>query len=365
VADVATPPELVLVPRVTANDDQATLVAWSSDDGARVAEGAVICELEYSKSVVEVTATHSGWLFRLHERGAELPVGKPVAMIADSAERPAIDAAPSAESLGIKISAKARVLIERHGLDPLEFQGLGIVKQKHVEEYLAGREPAEAAAKEDGVLHPLTPIRRRTAAILTESVRTTPHSWLVHWLSAETVEARLEAAGRDRELKLGLFDLVVAAVARAAALDKKANSSWRGDGIFEHAGVHLGFALNQPDGELLVPVIRDADRLELVELVGRIRGLQKAALRHKLTPEELSGGTVTVTSLLGTGVHQITPILVPGQAAIVAIADRCRLAGSAAYALTLGFDHRVLNGAEAAEFLAIVAAQLTGEGEHE
>jgi pyruvate dehydrogenase E2 component (dihydrolipoamide acetyltransferase) len=119
--------------------------------------------------------------------------------------------------------------------------------------------------------------------------------------------------------------------------------------------------MNQPNGDLVVAIVHGADRMALDELVGRIRGLQKKAVRHKLTPEELTGGSLTVTSLLGSGVHQVFPILVPGQSTIVALGDRAELSGQAVYNLTVAFDHRVLNGAEAAAYLAAVARRLEGE----
>jgi pyruvate dehydrogenase E2 component (dihydrolipoamide acetyltransferase) len=116
--------------------------------------------------------------------------------------------------------------------------------------------------------------------------------------------------------------------------------------------------LNLENGDLVVPVIKDAPEKDLDQIVGEIRGFQKKALRRRLSPEDLSGATVAVTSLIGTGAHQVLPIIVPGQSAIVAIGDLFELGGLSLHSLTLAFDHRVLNGVEAAAFLAELSDRL-------
>jgi len=179
------------------------------------------------------------------------------------------------------------------------------------------------------------------------------------------MELRVAKIAETHDLMLSVSDWLVATVARCAPRHPKVLASWQDDGLFYHSHPHVGFALNQANGDLVVPVIRDADELELLDLVGRIRGLQKKAVRHRLEPKDLMGGTITVTSLVGTGVQQVFPILVPGQAAIVAIAEPCELGPVRAYALTLGFDHRILNGAEAAAFLSSVADGMTGGELHD
>lgn len=191
-----------------------------------------------------------------------------------------------------------------------------------------------------------------------------PHSYLQRWVDAAAIDAKLEAIGREQGLMVGVFDLLVAAVAKAAANHPGMNAAWHDEGILRYANVHLGFALNLANGDLLVPVIKNADRLTFEDLAGRIRGLQKRAIRNKLTSDDLTGGTLTVTSLVGMGVHQVFPILVPGQTAILAVADPVLLPGLRAYAITLAFDHRVANGSEAAEFLAAVAEALEGTPSH-
>ena len=350
--------ELVLVPRFSANDDSAILVAWTKNNGEPVSEGERICDLEFSKSVVEVPAPRGGFLFHTRAVGDEIAVGKPLAIISDTAERPKTVAEGAARPTGVKVTAKARKLIEAHGLDLGFFQGLGIVKEEHVLAVLKKTQTPAADETIAGEFRPLTPIQRRVARALAESASTIPHSYLTQWVSASAVELRVSKIARTHDLMLSVSDWLVASIARSATQYPKVLTSWRGEGVFYHPRAHVGFALNQSNGELLVPVVHDADQLDLETVVGRIRGLQKKAVRHKLESADLTGGTITVTSLIGTGAHQVFPILVPDQAVIIAIADRCELGPIPAYALTIGFDHRILNGAEAAQFLAALGAAL-------
>src|SRR5262249_49358708 len=168
--------ELVVVPKEAPNDDHARLIAWSKADGERVERDEIICELEFSKAVFELPAPRAGWLFHLHVPGDDVPVGSPVAAIADRPERPTLPAAPVAYG-AIKVSAKAKELIELHGLDIEIFRGIDIVKERHVQDHLASRAPAPDESKADGELVALSPIRRRAAATLAESKSTIPHSY--------------------------------------------------------------------------------------------------------------------------------------------------------------------------------------------
>ena len=148
------------------------------------------------------------------------------------------------------------------------------------------------------------------------------------------------------------------ALASLVQKHRRINAAWHEESILLHDRVSVGFALNLENGDLVVPVIKDAPEKDLDQIVGEIRGFQKKALRRRLSPEDLSGATVAVTSLIGTGAHQVLPIIVPGQSAIVAIGDLFELGGLSLHSLTLAFDHRVLNGVEAAAFLAELSDRL-------
>ena len=318
--------------------------------------GDTICELEFSKAVIEVTAPRDGYLFHLKEEAAEIPVGKTIGVVSEESTRPTLATTTVQPSGSTKVSSKAKNLIDAHGIDLAEFVGIAIVKEKHVLEWMQanGHESLDDAVE----LIPITPQQRRAAAALTESTQQIPHSWLTRWVDAHQVDAHVAALASQHDMMVSVSDRLVQVVGQTAAQYKKVNSFWNEKQIGCYSGIHVGFALNQANGDLLVPVIQNAGEMDLETLVGRIRGLQKSALRRKLTPADLSGGTITVSSLIGSGMHQVSPIIVPGQSCIVAIGDRCEAFGNAVYALTIGFDHRILNGSEAAEFLAEVADDL-------
>ena len=355
------PYEVVPVPRASANDDSGVLVAWRVKDGDPVASGDILCELEFSKSIVEVTAPRDGFAFRLDKEGNQVTVGKPLAVVGEAAQRPALEMTERAVDDGVKITAKARTLIDQHSLDPTLFAGHAIVKERHVLAYLDQCSEKDDSSV-DGEFTPLSALRRRSAQTLSESVRTIPHSQVTRWIDANRVDETTERLATQHDQMISLSDRLVEAVAKAARRFTTANASWHDNGILRHAKVHVGFAMNQANGDLLVPVIPDADTRDLPDIVAQIRSYQKLAIRHKLTPDQLSGGTITVTSLVGTGAQQVNPIILPPQAAIVALGDR-RDVGHGDYALTVAFDHRILNGAEAAELATAIGNSLESGGE--
>jgi pyruvate/2-oxoglutarate dehydrogenase complex dihydrolipoamide acyltransferase (E2) component len=356
--------ELVLAPREAVNDDSAILTEWVRPDGSRVEGGDVVCRLEYSKAVIDVPAPCAGWIFHLRRVGEDVAVGSPVGTVSATPERPVATPASSASELGLKITAKALVLIQSHGIDPAVFRDVEFVKEAHVRAHLEsiGAHGVSARAP-SGALRAHSPNRRRTAAVLSKSAQEVPHSYLTRWVSAESLEKHVERVATERQIALSVSDLLLWAVARQCKLRSFANAAWQDEGMLLYDRVNVGFALNQSSGDLFVPVVHDADGMAIEDLVARIRALQVRAVRQKLTPADLAGGTVTITSLIGTGAHSVLPILVPGQAVIVAIGDRCATFGAPAYGLTIGFDHRVMNGAEAAEFLSELAQLLEREND--
>ena len=355
---------IITVPRISPNDDTIALVEWLKPEGEHVEKDEEFCVLESSKAAFEMPAPRSGWLFHIQEKGQDLLVGRPLAVIADSRERPDIPVPQAPQGTDAKITEKARKLMEAHGVDASEFSQLDIVRERHVRAFLDAR-GAEAPSAPDGRLTPLTPVQRRAARVVTKSAQTIPHSYLVRWVNAEEAEGRVAALAEEEDIMLSLSDWLVACVAKSVTDHSKVNASWREDGIFVHARTHVGFALNLESGDLVVPVIRDADQMELNALVGRIRKFQIRSIRGRLSVEDLGAGTITVTSLVGSGAHQVFPIIVPDQSAIVAIGDRVELGPSEGYFLCMAFDHRVLNGTEAAAFLDRVARELTQGGQHD
>ncbi|MDM7832506.1 dihydrolipoamide acetyltransferase family protein [Cellulomonas edaphi] len=232
--------------------------------------------------------------------------------------------------------------------------------------------PAPEAARERRI--PVAGVRRQTAAAMVASAFTAPHASTSLTVDVTPSLELLDQLRADRAFaghRLTILTLVAKAMTLALGRNPSLNARWdeRAGEIVELGYVHLGIAAATPRG-LLVPSIKDADCLRLAELADAIDALADAARAGRTTPADLAGGTITVTNIGVFGVDTGTPILVPGQAAILAMgAVRRRpwefqdeIALRQIMTLSLSFDHRVVDGAEAARFLADVGGILARPG---
>ncbi|MGE5292741.1 MAG: dihydrolipoamide acetyltransferase family protein [Micromonosporaceae bacterium] len=207
---------------------------------------------------------------------------------------------------------------------------------------------------------PLTRVRRLTAQRLAESAREAPHFYLTAVAAAGQLLAfRAQANSRPgADIKITVTDLLIRACATALAAHPEVNASWDDTRILRHHHVNIGIAVAIDDG-LIVPVIRDADRKTLTEIAREARDLTTRARARKLTPDELAGGTFTISNLGMYGIRQFTAVINPPQAAILAVGEAVRqpvvrddqLAIGTTMTLTLSIDHRTVDGATAAVFL--------------
>jgi pyruvate dehydrogenase E2 component (dihydrolipoamide acetyltransferase) len=223
---------------------------------------------------------------------------------------------------------------------------------------------------------PLNNVRRITARRLVESMQQAPHFYLTSVVAAdELVAARARineglaalAAGHEGAVatKISVNDLVVKAVAIALRAHPEVNVSFGGDKLIRHRRVHIGVAVALPDG-LIVPVIRDADTKTVTQISAETRDLASRARAGKLKPDEFTGSTFSVSNLGMFGVDQFTAVINPPEAAILAVGatkqepvvrDGQIVVGHT-MAITLSIDHRALDGATGAKFLADLTALL-------
>jgi pyruvate dehydrogenase E2 component (dihydrolipoamide acetyltransferase) len=200
----------------------------------------------------------------------------------------------------------------------------------------------------------------------TQSWTTVPHFFVVCDVDATALNEARQKLGPEIEkahtVKLTHSDLLVALVARTLAKHPRMNASWAADRIRENPEVNIGLAI-AVDGGVVAPVIRNADRTALGEVAAQRQALTERARRGKLRPADLAEGTFTISNLGMFGVDSFTAIIIPPQAAILAvgaIADRVvPLNGTPAIrpmmTLTLSSDHRVVDGAQAANFLKSIS----------
>ncbi|WP_174362160.1 dihydrolipoamide acetyltransferase family protein [Nocardia veterana] len=210
---------------------------------------------------------------------------------------------------------------------------------------------------------PLTTIQRVSATRLAESKQQAPHIYLTSAVDVTELLAfrsqindTLGATGAGR---ISVNDLLVKAVATALRANPAVNVTFAGATLRRHHGIHLGVAVATPSG-LLVPVIRDADRKAVSAIAAETRDKAARARDRKLRAEEMTGGTFTISNLGMYGIEHFTAVINPPEAAILAVGaagDELRLDGGQVVTrkilrLTMSADHRAIDGAVAAEFLA-------------
>ncbi len=356
----------IVVPREIVNADSVYLVAWRVPDGTFVQAGTPVCEIETSKAVLTLEAECGGYLCHRAAVGEEVPVGSVLGVLSSQLE-PALDVGlhPLVQERGElqAISAKAREKITELGLDPSLFSARSFVRERDVMEVAARLQAARVVEKDSrgpSQLDPLNPIQRRLARVLEQAVAEIPTSYLERSVNLGAVRECARQIMRESRVLVTVVDLLVAAVSRAASRFPYFNSQVTADHqlrIFEH--VNVGVAVDV-DADLYVVVVKNASKKSPAAISKELRMLEYVAQRRRLSPEQVSGGTITVTSMLGLSVQRFRPLLYPQQAAIVGIADP--EPGSTRAALTLGFDHRVANGSRAAAFLAVIDEELHRPG---
>jgi pyruvate dehydrogenase E2 component (dihydrolipoamide acetyltransferase) len=232
----------------------------------------------------------------------------------------------------------------------------GRVRRADVE--AAASAPVAADAEVEAV--PLSGMRRTVARRLVESMQSTPHFYLTTAVDAEAL--LLFRAELNHQLggdpKVSVNDLVVKACATLLRANPALNVSFAGDRLLLHQRVHVGIAV-AVDGGLVVPVVRDADHKTLTQVAREARALIGRARAGKLAPEDLGGGTFTVSNLGMFGVEQFTAVINPPEAAILAVgaalpepvATDDGVQVHRRLRLTLSIDHRALDGATGAGFL--------------
>jgi pyruvate dehydrogenase E2 component (dihydrolipoamide acetyltransferase) len=208
---------------------------------------------------------------------------------------------------------------------------------------------------------PLSSMRRTIAKRLAESKFTAPHYYVTIEIDMDGAVALREQLLRGENVKVSFNDLVVKACARALTRFPTVNASWGEDKIVTHADVHVGVAVAVPDG-LIVPVVRNADRKSVIEISQEVRDLATRARDKKIRIEEFQGSTFSISNLGMYDVTEFTAIINPPESAILAVGAVRKIPVVVGDQVTVGHrmkvtlsaDHRVIDGALAAQFLAEV-----------
>ncbi|MFE7196238.1 dihydrolipoamide acetyltransferase family protein [Microbacterium oxydans] len=234
--------------------------------------------------------------------------------------------------------------------------------------------PAALAGEERETRIPIRGVRKHTAAAMVQSAFTAPHVTVFHTVDVTATMDLLSSLREDRSMsahRIGPLAVVAKAVCLALGRTPGLNSRWdeAAGEIVQHNYVDLGIAAATERG-LIVPMIRDAERLTLTELADAVKSLAEVARSGKTSPAELAGGTFSISNIGVFGVDAGTPILPPGQSGILAVGavrrqpweHRGEIALRQLMTLSLSFDHRMVDGAEGARFLKDVADLLEEPG---
>ena len=329
----------VVLPKMGLTAEDGEIVRWLVQVGEPVRAGQPLVEVETYKATVEVEAPADGVLRRVLAAGTTVPGGAPIGIVAgqdedigglalwgEATER--VVASPAARKRALELGVDLAALA---GASPGGRIGLEDVERA-----------ADATVPATGRRVPLNSMRRAIAELMT--------------LSASVPQFTLEATAEVGSAE-SLSDLVVVACARALREHPGLRASFDGDAIVEHEDVNVGIAVSVERG-LLVPVLRQADRLSLPELRAERERLTAAAHAGRLSAADLTGATFTISNLGPLGVERFRALVVPPQAAILAVGA----AVNGRLALSLSCDHRVVDGAPAARFLHRVV-ELLGRSE--
>ena len=400
----------ITMPRLSDTMEVGTLVKWRVDVGDSILAGDHLADVETDKATMELQAFDDGTVAKISvTEGQSVPVGQTILILAeegesvsdmttssdvmaadDSAESSAAPPVsspvlPSLPQTGDKllISPLARKLAEQHGLDLQSVIGTGpggrIIKSdvlaavaESASTHLMDQPPlAGAGPGTVGGVSPhakeisLNSMRMTIARRLAESKTRIPHfqvsitidmDRLLEWRQA--INDQLKAEG----VKLSVNDFITRAVALACVQHPAVNSSWAEDKIVEYAAVHVGIAVALPverGGGLVVPVIRDAANKTLRQINTETKALAAQACGSGLSSEQMADGTITISNLGMYEVDSFTAIINPPQAAILAVGRAIlkpvvrdgQIVPGHQMTTTLSGDHRVIDGATAAQFL--------------
>jgi len=382
----------ITMPKWGIEMQEGAITSWHVDIGGTVTRGAQLLDVETEKIVNTVEASVEGTLSRIiGSVGDTLPVGALVGIVcegevseadidrfvrefkaADASFEPetsagaseeATSAAPAAERDDeARVSPIARRLAEKLGVDLSKITGTGRngrISKEDVESYHAKQSTAVEAV-------PMSAMRLAIARRLTESKQTIPHYRLhadVDCAALDASRSQHAAAGR----KISVNDLLIFALARTLAEFPDVNACLENDTILRRRSADIALAVSTPGG-LITPVIRNADTKDVLQLAEESRELAGKARDNKLTREEITDGSFTLSNLGMFGIDAFDAVINPPQAAILAVGSIRDVVvlrnGSPAagrlMTLTLSCDHRVVDGALGARFLSALKQRIEG-----
>lgn len=398
----------ITIPRLGWNMDQGVFVGWLKGPGEPVRAGEPLFTLEGEKAAQDIEAIESGTLHiavDAPEAGAIVAVGvvighllapgesapngdtrEPIAVSAAVPTGPenAIVAATPAARVSHRggrprSSPLARRLARELGVDWTRLAGSGSTGRIRKVDVLAAASAVRARASRDlppieGTTVPVGPTRATIAARLVRSRQTTVPVTLHTTADATNLvglraQYRAAAAAPAGKEPPGYLEVLIKLAALSLREHPMLHAVWADDRLIVPAEANIGFAVDTEEG-LVVPVIRSAARLPLGEIVARARDLARRARERRIRPDEMQGGTFTITNLGAFGIEGFTPVINPPECAVLGMGRIVRqpamiddrTVGRDRMSLSLTFDHRIVDGAPAARFLQALVAAVENPG---
>ena len=386
------------VPTLGMDMEEATIVRWLVEEGAEVKKGDPVLEIDTDKTSFEIEAPSDGAIHALRgEAGDILPVGATLAYVTApgedflepqeeshteevkperTAEVPKHQTVPvsadSEDGRRVRASPAARRAAADMGISIESVSGSGPYGRVYLSDVLemeteAPAEQAEPAPIDAAHREPLSRIRRLGAERTARSFSEVPHFYLTRDMEADRLVELLERLKTKMDPAPSVTELLVLAVSRTLRDHPRLNGRYAGGELEVHDDVNVRVAVATDEG-LVAPVIAKADTLSLRELVPKVKDLVRRARDHELSPEELSGGTFTISNLGMMGIDSFDAIINTPEAAILAV-GRVRTvpewredgwwAPRRVISATLSVDHRVADGADGARFLADLQSVLS------
>ncbi|RAP11325.1 dihydrolipoamide acetyltransferase family protein [Bacillus velezensis] len=385
----------VVMPKLGMAMKKGEVSVWNKKVGDPVEKGESIASINSEKIEMEIEAPESGTLLHIKvKEGEGVPPGTPICYIGENGEEVREKEAPVPENAGkpqaepehipapkavqkrkhrVKISPVARKMAEKAGVkvDTLNGTGPGgrIVKADVIKAMKTEAEPQSSVQTAQPEGKPASAMRKVIADRMHKSLQNSAQLTLT--MKADITELvkwqqqLADSAKKRSGVKLTVTHFVSRAAVLALKQHPELNSSYQEERIITYPYVHLGMAVSLENG-LVVPVIRDAEKLSFLELADHISTSARRAREGNASGDDLHGSTFSITNLGGYGIEHFTPILNPPEAGILGVGASYEtpafkgdeLVKSTMLPLSLTFDHRVCDGAPAADFLKTVKALL-------
>ncbi|HJD55791.1 MAG TPA: pyruvate dehydrogenase complex dihydrolipoamide acetyltransferase [Rickettsia endosymbiont of Pyrocoelia pectoralis] len=404
-------PIKILMPALSPTMTEGNLARWLKKEGDKVNPGEVIAEIETDKATMEVEAVDEGILAKIiiPQNSQNVPVNSLIAILIEEGEEVAgieeFIAKNSNVSTSVDVEKQEKPSSESSKQDEVEDKNspvsssvnnaakifasplakrLAKIQNIRLEE-VTGSGPHGRIIKQDILSHknsskslnnkvvsrnseeyrsvPNNNIRKIIAKRLLESKQTVPHFYLSIECNVDKLLDMREDINKsfenDKSSKISVNDFIILAVAKALQEVPNANASWEEDAIKYYNNVDVSVAV-AIDGGLVTPIVRNANQKNIVELSSEMKGLIKKARDNKLTPEEFQGGGFTISNLGMYGIKNFNAIINPPQSCIMGVGASSKrpivkndqISIATIMDVTLSADHRVVDGAVGAEFLA-------------